>query len=881
MRRMWLPLPVKILFSDPVKHCANLSFTARASDKGAAKWKERRNEQRQERRQRMKAVVMAGGEGSRLRPLTVTRPKPMAPIVGIPVAEHILNLLKEHNITEVVMTVQYLAGSIEDYFGDGSRFGMKIHYSREETPLGTAGSVKNAEEYLKDDTFLVISGDALTDFNLTRILDFHNEVGSMATLTLAHVNNPLEYGVIITDDSGHITQFLEKPSWAQVISDTINTGIYVLEPKIFDYIEPNTVVDFSNDLFPHMLKKGDPIYGFVEDGYWCDVGNLSEYMRASSDVLRGNVKIKVPGRNIGGDVWVEEGVEIADDAQIFGPIYLGQGARVLNGAIIHGPCVIGAYSIIDNHASIDRSVIWENSYVGEFSELRGAIIGAHSSVKTKAVLFEGAVIGDDCLVHENAIIQQGIKIWPKKEIETGAVVTTSIIWGNQGRRNLFGRFGVTGLVNVDITPELAAKLGAAYGAILKKNSRVCVNRDSHRTPRMIKRAIIAGLPSAGINVHDLQSAPIPVARYYVRTTDAVGGVHIRLSPSDMRVVDIRFFDQMGMDITKATERKIENMYFREDFRRVYLDEIGEIMYAPNVISRYTEAFLRAIDANVIRSRKFSLVVDYAHGSSVDVMAPIFNSLGCEVIALNSTMDESRFSRTPDELDRDLKRLADITRTLNADMGVRIDTAAERISVVDDAGQYIEPQNLLAILADLVITANPNSTIIVPVAATGLVDIVVEKHKGKMRRISTSPQALMSSALQDNVVFVGDSNGGFIFPSLHPAFDGQFALVKLLELLARGEHSLSALAAQLPPAAQARRFVDCPWESKGKVMRKLNENYRDVQTTDGVRIQMSPTEWVLIIPDADRPLFFILAESQTHDQAETLADRFARVVSSFK
>src|SRR5215472_13221898 len=216
--------------------------------------------------QRMKAVVMAGGEGSRLRPLTVTRPKPMVPIVGRPVMEHILNLLKAHGITDVVVTVQYMASAIEDYFGDGSQFGMRINYSREEVPLGTAGSVKNAEEYL-DEPFLVISGDALTDFNLEEIIKFHTERKAMATLMLASVANPLEYGVIITDDQQRIRQFLEKPSWGEVFSDTINTGIYVLDPKVFSYFEKDKPFDFSQELFPYMLKKGDPLYGYVGKGY--------------------------------------------------------------------------------------------------------------------------------------------------------------------------------------------------------------------------------------------------------------------------------------------------------------------------------------------------------------------------------------------------------------------------------------------------------------------------------------------------------------------------------------------------------------------------------------------------------------------------------------
>ncbi|HLY30925.1 MAG TPA: sugar phosphate nucleotidyltransferase, partial [Ktedonobacterales bacterium] len=510
---------------------------------------------------------MAGGEGSRLRPLTISRPKPMAPIVGRPVMEHILYLLKAHGITDVVVTVQYLASSIEDYFGDGAHLGMKIVYSREETPLGTAGSVKNAEHLLQE-PFLLISGDALTDFNLTDIIRYHTERRALATLTLAHVANPLEFGVITTDEQGHIQKFLEKPSWGEVFSDTINTGIYVLDPVVFSYFEKDKPFDFSQELFPLMLAKGDPLYGYIADGYWCDVGNLAEYMRANADVLQGRVKTIIPGVDQGGGVWVEDGVEISPDAHIYGPVYLGHDCKIKGGVTIHGPSAIGHYTILDDFAQIDRSVVWNNSYIGERAELRGALVGSSSSVKSRAVMFEGAVVGDHSVINENAIIQPGVKIWPNKEIETGAVVTSSIIWGSQGRRALFGRYGVTGLVNVDITPDFAARLGAAYGAVLPKGAFVCVNRDAHRTPRMVKRAIISGLPSAGINVWDLESVPLPVARYYVRTTEAVGGVHIRLSPFDPRVVDIKFFDQYGQDISKNTERKIENLFFREDFRRV-------------------------------------------------------------------------------------------------------------------------------------------------------------------------------------------------------------------------------------------------------------------------------------------------------------------------
>src|ERR1700731_4324647 len=271
-------------------------------------------------------------------------------------------------------------------------------------------------------------------------------------------------------------------------------------------------------------------------------------------------------------------------------------------------------------------------------------------------MFEGSVIGDNSIVQEGAIFQPNVKIWPDKEIESGAVVNSSIIWGSQGRRGLFSRFGVTGLVNVDLTPEFATQLGAAYGAILPKNSVVCINRDSyHRTPRMIKRAVIAGLPSAGINVHDINQVPIPVARYFVRNTDAVGGVNVRLSPHDQRIVDIKFFDQSGLDINKTTERKIENLYFREDFRRVYLDDLGaiEVLENKDVINPYLEGVMRVTDVALIKQRKYQIVIDYANGSTSHILQSILNRLGCEVIVLNGNPETEQVSRTIEEVDKDL------------------------------------------------------------------------------------------------------------------------------------------------------------------------------------------------------------------------------------
>ncbi len=835
----------------------------------------------------MKAVIMAGGEGSRLRPLTIRRPKPMVPVVDRPAIVHIIELLKRHGVTEVVITLQYLATVVQEYLGDGSGYGIKIHYTVEESPLGTAGSVRQGIEWL-DDTFMVISGDALTDFDLGAAVRYHKQKKAVATLVLKRMPNPLEYGVVIISDNGRVKQFQEKPSWGEVFSDTVNTGIYILEPSIFQYYEPGQVFDFSNNLFPILLEKGDPMYGYVADGYWCDIGSIPDYMVASGDYLRGEVDLPRLGKETepGSGVWAAEEVEIARDAQITGPVYLGPGVKIKSGAIVRGPSVVRDFSIVDSRATIDRAVIWRNCYIGERAEVRGAILQTQVNVKSQAMIFEGAVVGDGTIIGTGSVIHPNVKIWPSKEVESGATVTTSIIWGSQGRRSLFGRWGVTGLVNVDLTPEFAAKLGAAYGGILPKGSTVTVNRDSHYTPRMIKRALTAGLPSAGMNVMDLRSVPIPVARHYTRATGAMGGVHVRLSPFDARVVDIKFFDRRGLDLDKATERKIEGLFFREDFRRVYLDEVGSIDYVYDVEDRYNHDYLQQLDVDAIQSTEGynRIAVDYANSSSSLILSNLLGKLNADVVAINAVIQQDALYQSPEQFEQGMERLGAITATLKAGFGVRFDTGGERIYFVDEQGARVNGMAALAAMADLALAQHGGGgTIAVPVYAPSIFEEIAAKYGAEIVRTRFNAYALMTAALRSGVVLAGDGQGSFIFPQFQPAADGLFAVAKLIEFTTLQKRRFTEAVKQLPHYAWASTRVPCRWEDKGRVMRILNEQYRDnsAKQVDGVKIDLGNSEWALILPDADRPLFHVIAEADSDAEARQLVDKYAGLVQGLQ
>src|SRR3954470_7686631 len=318
----------------------------------------------------MRAVVMAGGEGARLRALTSNQPKPMVPIVGKPCMEHILELLRDHGFQEIVVTVAFLPQSIRSYFGDGSSLGVEIEYSVEETPLGTAGSVRLASDPLEDTT-LIISGDALCDIDLTQLVEFHRERNAAVTIGLKSVENPLEFGIVVTDEDGRVERFLEKPGWGQVFSDTINTGIYVIEPEVLKHVPRNRPYDFSKELFPLLLEMGRPIYGHVMDGYWQDIGDLDQFRQANFDALEEKVRLNIPGIRIRGNFGRGERVEIADLDQVEGPAYVGNYCRVAPGAMVGAHTVLSNSVTLRERTRVTRSVIDASTHIGRSSLIEG------------------------------------------------------------------------------------------------------------------------------------------------------------------------------------------------------------------------------------------------------------------------------------------------------------------------------------------------------------------------------------------------------------------------------------------------------------------------------------------------------------------------------
>jgi mannose-1-phosphate guanylyltransferase len=311
----------------------------------------------------MRVMIMAAGIGTRLRPVTDFMPKPMAPIVNRPALYHILRLLHRHGMREVVINLHHLPDVITDYFGDGRRIGMDIRYSFEPELLGTAGGVKNNAEFLGGDTFLVVSGDALTDIDLTGLVAAHKRGGCIATMSVKEVSDPSLYGVVVADDEGRVVGFQEKPTREEARSRLCNCGIYVFEPEILSHIPAGRFDDFGKRLFPDLLGQGVPFRAHVVAGYWSDVGNLREYIRGNSDAMAGRVDVEIPGTEIRPGVWVDDGTRVAPTTRIEPPVVVGARCDIGDDVLLVGPTVIGDGCVVGAGAHLAHALVLQGTRV--------------------------------------------------------------------------------------------------------------------------------------------------------------------------------------------------------------------------------------------------------------------------------------------------------------------------------------------------------------------------------------------------------------------------------------------------------------------------------------------------------------------------------------
>lgn len=825
----------------------------------------------------MEAVIMAGGEGTRLRPLTLNRPKPMIPLCDRPLLEYTVDLLRKYAFHDICMTLHYLPRAIMDHFEDGSAFGVRIHYSVEDAPLGTAGGVKKAVGEA-DGPVLVFSGDILTDVDLGAMLEFHKKSGSWTTIALTKVKYPTEYGIALLDEEWRITKYLEKPSWPEVFSDLANMGIYILEPEALKMIPDGKEFDFSNDLFPKMLKEGAPLFGWVAKGYyWSDIGNPSEYLKANLDILRGNVSVTLSAIQVSDGVWMAEGADVHPEAEIYPHVYIGKNVRVKRKAVV-GESAIFSNSVVEEGARVENSIIWSSSFIGFGSNISGAIVAERCIIDSNASVGEGAIIADECRLGSCSMIKPNVYIWPSKYVEPYSVIDSHLKWGFGAKRGLFGEWGIEGSINADMTPELALKVGMAVGTWTKPGSSIAIARDPFRSSRIIKRALIAGLMASGIRVLNLKTAPNPVLRYYQLKHGLPASIMVSTPITRADVVRIKLLDKDGLPLALKDEKKIERIIFYNEFSRVKLEELGSNIYVGGYVDEYIDYLLSKFEIKA--KSKPLIVVDCAYGSSSQVAPILFEMAGLRALVLNSYVGDDIPARVAEDTQAYASRLAAIVRSAGAIFGVMFDEDGDRIFLVDDKGRGLRGDEALAAMVKMALEDRGGGNVVVTSTASRMIEVVAEEYNAKVIRVQYGIKGVARAALERRAVVAGDEGGSFIIPKVSYMPDGFAAALFIAERLLRNNIKLSELVDGLPKMAMARRELPLAFSRRGPFLRKLIDSVHGgvIDTMDGIKL-LDEGGWVHIHPKAHEPVVELIAEASSEEDAEMLVRKYHNLLDS--
>jgi mannose-1-phosphate guanylyltransferase/phosphomannomutase len=598
-------------------------------------------------------------------------------------------------------------------------------------------------------------------------------------------------------------------------------------------------------------------------------------------MLSGKIDIEVDGFEVSPGVWIAEGAEVDPEAILKGPLYVGDYAKVEGGAELREYTVLGSNVVVKEGAFLHRAVIHDNVFIGPSTNLRGCVIGKNTDVMAGARIEEGGIVGDECVIEAEAYVSNNVKVYPFKTIEAGAVVNTSVIWESRGQRNLFGPRGVSGMINVEITPELAVRLTSAYATILRKGTTVVTARDASRAARTLKRAIISALTSSAINVQDMEASPLPVARFETAREDCAGGIYIRTTPGDPQGVDILFLDADGAELSQGAQRKLDRVFGRQEYRRAFPGEIAELTYPPRIIETYSRDVLDRMDMTGVREAELKIVLDCAGGVASLVLPYLLGRVGVDVLTMNNRLDEASPTETLAERMRDLQRLGELVKSSRAAFGVRFDPVGERISLINENGELVGDDRALLVMLDLVAAERRGGRVALPITMTRVAEQVCRFHGVRVEWTSTSQNVLTKTAAEPDVIFAGDGRGGFVLPEFSTTVDGIAAFIRLLGLVARTRLNLSQIDQRIPDAHLLRRSVPTPWAAKGSVMRHVVEaaGDRTIDTTDGVRVVEEDGRWVLVLPDPIEAVTHLWAEGPDNDAAQALLEEWGEVVEA--
>lgn len=590
----------------------------------------------------IKAVVLAGGLGTRLRPITCTTPKPLCKILGESVIERLIRLMPQWNINEVSISTMYKSDSFYN-LNEKLSSKLKITYVTEPKPLGSAGGAKYAAGALDiedSDIFLILSGDGIFDFDLKKAIEFHQAKNSDVTIITTLTKEPLEYGVILSDKNGKIYSFTEKPNWANVKSNTVNTGIYLINGNIFKEIPNNRTFDFSNDLFPFLMCNNKILYAYETAGYWCDIGDIAAYYRCNMEALAGKIS------NIDFSDALTENELREQNINFKSPCYISKFSKIAQNAEISSFSVIGKNVVIDENAVINSSIIFDNTVICKNTVISNAIICENCLIESDAVIMPGSTIGAGTVIQSGAIVSDGINIWPDKTIEKGFCVTDDVFLDSK-IGNLYSDEGYyVGSSNAEINSEYISKLGNAFAKASIKHSNstsapfqniIGVMHDGSAISALICESLLCGAKSAGIKCYSFTKGFEALAKY--ACAEFLTDITLFASVINKELI-IKAFDKNGENLSHEFERTVESCLkkrLEKNSENVLLD-VKETIYFDNLKYGYFCKNVKKIRAefNTPTPLKGINCIVESYNNASDALKEILQELGSTVLTTNNT-----------------------------------------------------------------------------------------------------------------------------------------------------------------------------------------------------------------------------------------------------
>ncbi|MBE0513411.1 sugar phosphate nucleotidyltransferase [Sulfurimonas sp.] len=824
----------------------------------------------------MKAIVLAGGFGTRIQPLTSTIPKPMLPILNAPMMEHIIIKLRDDlGIKDIAVLLYFMPEVIKEYFKDGKDFGVNITYFLPDDDYGTAGAVGFARDFL-DETFIIVSGDLVTDFKFNDIYKFHKQKKSKLTIALTPVENPLQFGVVIANKQGKIEKFLEKPSWGEVFSDTINTGIYILEPEILNFIPKEENYDFAKDLFVRLMSSNITIWGCHIEGYWRDVGNPQSYREVYQDIFEGKITLPIKGEKTlypEGVLYLEKGASVDRSVQIKGVVIVGKNSKVAGLSELNNT-VIGKNCTLDEDVKLSDTIFWQGCSVGSKTNIHNGIICNDVKIDKRVKAKHGVIIAQNCTLDKDVSFKKDVMVWPNKIIEEHSVVSNNIIWGDKYKASIFESGTVAGRANIELSCDISLKLAESFGSILPIGSKVYISRDYHKSSIMLKRAFVSGLLSTGVNAVDTSNIPSVIMRYNLSIQDEIiAGVHFRQSAKDQEETEILFYTSEGLFIDTNLSKNIEKIFFRENFRRARSNQIGEIDEDFETNTRYSNAIKEKIDTNLFKKRDIKIVTNLMFGSTSKIYPNILNNLNIESIILNAYKDDKQLQKMPSVINRAHSEVGKIVKSLGFDCGILIYPNGHKLQFISDKGALVKDYIALLVLLNLL---DFNNTLIKKVFLPAWApDFIKYKHleitRGKV-------YGLNAKELKEYNL-IANTDGYFAFSEFSLNTDAVFSSFKFLELLIKNKTTLSDIVDSIPNFTYRGENIACQSAHKGKMMRKFLEDSKGKKSShaDGVKIWISKNEWILMVPDEHKEFLNIYIQAKDDTNAEKIFNEYKRKI----